>query len=318
MQKISFVIPCYRSENTLTFVIDEIMKVMVELKSYTYEIILVCDASPDNTFSVISELCDKYSDKIKGIDLSRNFGQHSAMMAGFSHCTGDIIVDVDDDGQIPLDELYKMLDKINEGYDIAVGKYDVTSNNIFRRLGTKINDVMANFLIGKPKDIEFTSFVVMRKYVVDEILKYKNKYPYLAGLMLQSTNKIVNVPVAHRERKAGQSGYSLKKLLSLWLNGFTAFSVKPLRIATVLGVICAFIGFVFGVYVIVSKIIHPEMVAGYSSTMAVLLFIGGMIMLMLGMIGEYIGRIYISINNSPQYVIREKINIDDEDIKHVR
>lgn len=131
--------------------------------------------------------------------------------------------------------------------------------------------------------------------------------------MLRTTSKIYNVEMEERERAAGVGHYTFIKSLKLWLNGFTAFSVKPLRISTVLGAICALIGFVFGTVTIINKLIHPEMQAGYSSTMAVLLFIGGMIMMMLGMIGEYIGRIYICINNSPQYVIRETVNIDKEE-----
>ena len=142
--------------------------------------------------------------------------------------------------------------------------------------------------------------------------KYDKPFPYLSGLLLRTTSKICNVDMIERERAAGVGHYTFIKSLKLWLNGFTAFSVKPLRISTVLGAICALIGFVFGIITVVNKLLHPEMQAGYSSTMAVILFIGGMIMMMLGMIGEYIGRIYICINNSPQYVIRNTINISPD------
>ena len=131
----------------------------------------------------------------------------------------------------------------------------------------------------------------------------------MIGLVLRSTGNIANVSVNHRERESGASGYTVKKLLGLWLNGFTAFSVKPLRIATGIGAFSAVVGFLYGIYTIVKRMINPDVPMGFSSTMAAIVFFGGMIMLMLGLIGEYIGRIYISLNNSPQYVIREKINI---------
>ena len=148
------------------------------------------------------------------------------------------------------------------------------------------------------------------------MIRYENSYPYVIGLVLRSTKSITNVVVNHRDREEGSSGYTLKKLLGLWFNGFTAFSVKPLRIATAIGSICAAIGFLYGIYTVIKKIfINPDVPMGFSSTMAAIVFFGGMIMLMLGLIGEYIGRIYISLNNSPQYVIREKIGAPEEDAK---
>lgn len=307
--KISFVIPCFRSALTIENVVEEIISVMVRINISEYEIILVNDSSPDNVIDKIKMLCEKYS-FIKGIELSRNFGQHSAMMAGFAYAKGDIIIDMDDDGQLPAEDIPRFLDKLNEGYDIVIGKYPKKKHSLFRNFGTIINDFMANVLINKPKDIFFSSYVAMRAYVVGEMLRYNNPYPYLAGLMLRSTNRITNIDVTHKERVKGKSGYTLLKLLSLWMNGFTAFSVKPLRLATFTGVICATIGFIFGIYTVIHKLVNPSTSAGWSSIMAVLLFIGGTVMLMLGLIGEYIGRIYICLNNSPQYVIRETVNIE--------
>jgi undecaprenyl-phosphate 4-deoxy-4-formamido-L-arabinose transferase len=175
-------------------------------------------------------------------------------------------------------------------------------------MGSLINDVMAEQLINKPKNLKTTSYFVAKRFVINEIIKYKNPYPYIIGLVLRTTNNITNVAVVHRERMHGISGYNLKRLYSLWLNGFTAFSIKPLRIATLLGVICACFGFLYGSYTVVNKIINPATPAGYSSLMSALLFIGGMLMLILGLIGEYIGRVYISLNSSPQYVIRKKVS----------
>lgn len=312
MKKLSFVIPCYNSSGTLTFVVAEIKEILGKLSDYDYEIILVNDASPDmgKTMNVIRDICscDK---KIKAINLAKNFGQHSAMMAGYAVATGDIVIDLDDDGQLPVDALPEMLNKINDGYDIVVGDFVEKNDSFFRSFGTSINDAMSNVLINKPKDIHFTSFVVMRRFVVEEILRYKNAYPYLAGLMLRASDKIINVPISKRDRVSGKSGYSFSKLLKLWLNGFTAFSVKPLRMATLTGILFAFIGFLYVIYIVIHKINNPQVALGWSSMMATQLIIGGIILFMLGMIGEYIGRIYISINNSPQYVIRETINLEE-------
>lgn len=304
MKKLSFVIPCYGSELTLEEVIRELIDTVHNKSEYEYEIILVNDCSPDNVSKKISLLCQKYNNIIS-IDLARNFGQHAALMAGYSYCTGEIVISLDDDGQTPIDEVFSLIDKLGEGYDVVYGSFNEKKHNSFRNFGSHINDLMAEVLIDKPKDLKVSSYFVARKFIIDEILKYKNSYPYILGLILRSTRNICDVQVNHRRRIHGTSGYSFKKLLSLWLNGFTAFSVKPLRSATIIGFICALIGFLFGSYTVIHKLLNPSTPAGYSSLMAVILFIGGMIMLMLGLIGEYIGRIYISINNSPQYVIRE-------------
>lgn len=308
LRKLSFVIPCYRSEHTLTGVVQEIITTVKTRSEYTYEIILVSDHSPDNVFQVIKELARENS-KIKGIELTKNFGQHSGLMAGYRQCTGDIVISMDDDGQTPANELFSLVDKLDKGYDVVYASYSSIQQNSFRVWGSHVNRFMMEKLLGKPNDLETTSYFACKNYIIEEIIRYQNAFPYISGLVLRTTNSISNVQVCHRERAEGTSGYNLKKLLSLWMNGFTAFSVKPLRIATYTGVICAFAGFVYGVYAIINKLLNPSIPAGWSSTMAVLLFIGGMIMLILGLIGEYIGRIYICINDSPQFVVKETVNI---------
>ena len=310
MKKISFIIPCYGSEKTIAEVVAEIKATIRTREGYDYEIVLVADASPDNVYEVIHKLAleDK---KIKGINLAKNFGQHSALMTGFNIATGDIMVILDDDGQTPANEMFILIDEIEKGSDLVFAKYYKKKHNIFRNMGSKLNDLMASSLIGKPKGLSIMSYFACKKFVIDEAVKYKNSYPYIYGLLLRSTNKVSNVLIHHREREEGGSTYTFKKLVSLWMNGFTAFSVKPLRIATFSGMAVALIGFIFAMYVVVEKIIHPDQPIGYPSLMAVLLFIGGVLMLMLGIIGEYIGRIYITLNNSPQYVVREAINVEE-------
>lgn len=304
--KISFVIPCYKSEKTISNVVEEIINTVTS-HGDEYEIVMVSDNSPDNVYNVIKKMCAADL-RLKGAELSKNFGQHSALMASYSMCTGDIIISVDDDGQIPICNTYDLIEKISEGYDVVYAKYEDNKYNIFRRFGSKINSLMMETLINKPKEITVTSFFAAKRYVIDEMLKYKNAYPFVMGLVFRTTNKIANVHVKHRNRINGKSGYTFTKLISLWMNGFTAFSVKPLRLATIIGCLCAFVGFVVGIIMIVRKLINPDIAAGYTSLIAVMLFLGGLTMLMLGLIGEYIGRIYISLNNSPQYVIRDSIN----------
>ncbi len=310
MEKVSFLIPCYRSALTLEKVTEEIRTTMETMADkYTYEIILVNDCSPDDTFEVIRRIVESHQNVI-GVNLARNFGQHSALMAGFRYCSGDITVCLDDDGQTPADEVGKLLAKIEEGYDAVYAKYEHKKHSLFRNMGTVMNEEMARFLLGKPKELYVSSYFAVKKFVVAEMLRYENPYPYVIGLVLRATKKITNVNVNHRQREVGTSGYTFSKLLGLWLNGFTAFSVKPLRIATMLGGTFAFLGFIYGIYTIIKKLVNPIAPMGWSSTMAALMFIGGFMMLMQGLVGEYIGRIYISMNNAPQFVIREVIGYD--------
>jgi len=309
MKKISFVIPCYRSEKTLPQVVAEIEKKMSGMKTYQYDIFLVNDSSPDNTFSVIRQLCREH-DNIKGIDFAKNFGQHSALMAGLRYSDGDYVVCLDDDGQTPADEVDKLLGRLEEGFDAVYARYDHKQHSAFRNLGSKVNERMTRMMLGKPPELYVSSYFAVKRFVVEDMIRYENSYPYVIGLVLRATRNITNVSVTHRERQEGASGYTLKKLVGLWFNGFTAFSVKPLRIATGIGACSAGVGFLYGIYTIIKRLVNPEVPMGFSSMMSALVFFGGMIMLMLGLIGEYVGRIYISLNNSPQYVIREKINID--------
>ncbi len=304
--KISVIIPCYGSEKTIKSVVDEVITTL-QTRDNEYEIILVNDCSPDNVWEKIVEL-SKNSNCVKGICFPKNFGQHSALMAGYRSSTGDVVVSLDDDGQTPADEIYKLIDKLIEGYDVVYATYDNKQHNTFRNLGSKVNDWMCEVLLGKPKGLMVTSYFAMKRFVVDEICRYRNPYTYVIGLVFRTTKNIGTVSVIHRARTQGNSGYTLTKLLGLWMNGFTAFSVKPLRIATMSGVVFAFFGFLYVIYILFNKVTNPEVPVGWSSTIAAVMIVGGIILCMLGMIGEYLGRMYISINDAPQYVIKEQTN----------
>lgn len=307
--KISYVIPCYHSDQSLGDVINGIISQQALHKKDTYEIILVNDNPADATWDVICDLAGQHKE-ITGISMAKNSGQHSALMAGIRQAQGDVVVLLDDDGQTPPDQTYKLIDGLDENTDVVYGDYpeDKFASG-FRHLGSSINDWMARWLLHKPKGLYLSSFIAMKSYIAKEITSYTGPFPYVDGLILRSTTQIRNIDVEHKKREHGQSGYSIKKLLQLWLNGFTAFSVKPLRIAAVSGSCFTLIGFILAILVILQKMLLKDSIdAGWSSLMCVLLVIGGLIMMSLGLIGEYLGRIYMSLNNSPQYVIKEIIN----------
>lgn len=311
MQKISYVIPCYRSEHTLEQVVAEVTATMGTLPQYDYEVVLVNDCSPDGTLGVIRRLVAADS-HVQGVDLARNFGQHAALMAGFHQCTGDVIVCLDDDGQTPANEVGKLLEQIDAGYDVVYARYDNKRQAGWRNLGSWVNSKMTEIMLGKPPELVVNSYFAARRFVVDEMLRYEHCYPYVIGLVLRTTKNICNVPVHHRAREEGRSGYTLGKLLGLWMNGFTSFSVKPLRIATYFGTLSAAAGFLYLIYIVINHYTRHTAPLGWASTTALLLVLGGAILIVLGLIGEYVGRIYMCANAAPQYVAREYLRHEEE------
>ena len=312
MKLVSFVIPCYRSEHTIAGVVEEINRAMAALPQYDHEIVLVNDCSPDGTFAVLERLA-RQDGRVCAVDLAKNFGQHAAIMAGLSHTRGDFVVCLDDDGQTPADEVGKLLSKLEEGYDVVYASYEHKQHSKFRNWGTRINNKMTEIMLGKPKDLAIPSYLAAKRFIIDEMLNYKHCFPYVDGLVLRSTRKLCNVPVNHRQRQEGESGYTIGKLLSLWMNGFTSFSVKPLRLATYAGVITAMLGFIYAIYIIIKHFVDSSVPVGWSSTMALQLVLGGIILVVLGLVGEYIGRIYMCINASPQFVEREIVKKEKQE-----
>lgn len=307
---ISFVIPCYCAQDTIESVIQEILEEVAKQEQYGYEIILVNDFSTDHTSAVLKNL-EQDNHNIVVVELAKNFGQPAAILAGFQKVTGDYVVCMDDDGQMPVESVFDLIHAMEEGADVVFGRYDSPKQNTLRNLGSRVNVWMSEILLSKPKDLYISSFWAARRYVIDELVRYDSSYPYMAGLLLRTTRNMVNIPVVHRPRESGSSGYTFFKLLNLWLNGFTAFSVKPLRFATFCGLFCAIIGFIFSIVMVIRKLLNPAILIGYASTITVILFIGGILMMLLGLVGEYVGRIYISINKAPQYVVRSVIDHRD-------
>lgn len=304
MKKVSVVIPCYNSEKTITSVVEEIVDVVTD--KLDYEIILVNDGSTVELWDKIKELVDKYPDRIKGVRLAKNFGQHSALMAGYREAKGDVVVQMDDDGQSNPKGIFTLLKKLEEGYDAVFSRYPKAKKTKFRYIGSEINRRMCISLINMPSDLRPMSFAVYRRYLVDEMIKYDKPYPYVGGLVFRSTSNICDVEIEHRERLVGKSNYNIRKLYKLWLNGFTAFSVKPLEIASLSGFGIAVCGILYAITIIIKRLCGSPVLEGWSSLVALTLILNGFLLTMLGLVGEYIGRIYICLNNAPQYVIGEK------------
>jgi undecaprenyl-phosphate 4-deoxy-4-formamido-L-arabinose transferase len=278
---VSICIPCYRSAQTLPAVVAEIRQVFATHEGYDYQIVLVNDGSPDNTFQVIRKLCQE-DDHIIGVDLSRNYGQASAKMAALPYATGDAIVYMDDDGQHPAEGIFPLLEKIDEGYDIVYARFPQKHHSWFKRITSRLYQKVSEWIGNKPKGIAVSSFTAWSRIAADAVMRYQSPFP-AAGLYLNKiTTRIANVDVEHRDRLAGESGYSLKKLLGLTVTALTNFSIIPLRIASFVGTACAVVGFIAGIAVVIRKLINPHISAGYSSIISVILFIGGIIMMILG------------------------------------
>ena len=362
MKKLSVVIPVYNSQYSIENVVNRVAEVIAYLEDISsYEIILVNDASNDNSLEVCKEVCSK-NKNIKLIALSKNFGQHNALMAGFGYVSGDYTVAIDDDLEKSPEDIKLLKNELEtNSYDVVYGIPSQKESSIYRKMVTYLNEIMATSLINKPKGIRTSSFFIAKKFVINEMLKYDNAFPYIHGLIFRVTRNIGNISVVNNKREIGKSNYTLSKLISLWFNGFTNYSVKPLRISALLGTIFAVTSFLYMVYIIIDKkiilflhkmlitairdeiagrfrdvgeyvrvgshvapapehiniiidkIINTQRQLGWTSLMAVVMFFGGVQLISLGLVGEYIGRIFLCINKTPQYVIRETYNLGNKE-----
>ena len=304
----SIIIHVFNGEESIAQVCQKIDSVFKSLQN-KYEVVLINDCSCDNSWRILQQL-NQDNPHIKIINLMRNFGEHNAVIAGLNHCSGDFAVIMDDDGQTPPDELPKLINKIREGYDVVFAKYPAKKHSLLRNIGSKINDLAASLLLKKPKNLYLCSFKIINRALIDEIIKYSGPYPYIDGLIFRSTRNIGVVEVEHKERKQGKSGYTFKKLFSLWLNMFTNFSILPLRIATLMGLFFALVGFVFAIFFVVDKLLNPETPLGWASLIVTVIFFAGIQLVVLGMIGEYLGRLFLSVNKTPQFIISELRGFD--------
>lgn len=300
---LSIVVPVYRSAQILPQLVEQIHAEMCkEGLSDSFELLLVNDASPDNSWHIIRSLAAEHP-FIRGISLRRNFGQHNAIMAGLNHVRGDFVVLMDDDLQHPPHAIGNMVHALAEGYDVCYTNYVNRQHALWKKLGSRFNDWVATRLLGKPKGLYLSSFKGLRKEVAQEVVKYDGPYAYVDGLILDVTRSITTIDIEHQERHEGEGNYNLSRSISLWMKMATSFSVLPLRLATYAGFALAALSLAMIVFIVVQKMLHPEFPRGWASLIATILFIGGIQTLCIGMIGEYLGRAYLKLNRKPQYVV---------------
>lgn len=319
--KVSVVIPCYRSAQTIGRVVA-MTRDELRAAGFDYEFVLVNDGSPDDgaTFRAIRGLCEE-DPAVKGIDLIRNFGQHGAIMAGLNHTCGDLVLLMDDDMQTHPSQVPLLLDKIFEGWDVVFARYDNgIQESLFRRLGSAFAEWTSHVLTGAPKDIYASSFFVMRDYVRDQMVSYTGPYPYIEGLVFRATRRVCDVPVRHFEREVGTSGYTLRALVRLW-TAILGLSVVPLRLAIAVGGAMSLAGLVFAVVIVIQKLAGIVTQDGWASLMATVLVCFGLVLLFLGLIGEYLGRLSLTVSAQPQYEVRSALNVPggvDQDARFAR
>jgi len=305
--KYSIVIPCYKSSHTIRDVVEGTISELNRLNKTPFEFILVDDCSPDEgeTARTLISLSDEY-DFITAVELAHNTGQHNAIIAGLHYAEGDVIILMDDDMQTHPSQLGTLLDALDDRHDVVYGYYPDKKHSGFRNFGSWFTHMSVRILIGKPKDMKTSSFVVMRKYVRDNIIQYPAPYTQMQGLILRTVaaDKIVSVPIQHFDRAYGESGYTLKKLLSLWSN-ISGFSIVPLQLAKRAGVFISAVGLLGIIILLIRKLVSSTKILGWTSTMMTIIFFSGVILLTLGLVGEYVGRMFLTMGNYPQFVVRE-------------
>lgn len=307
--KLSICIPVYNGADTIGKLVDKLQETFAD---QNFEIVMANDGSRDNSSAVCQSIVKKYNN-VRFVDLRRNYGEHNAVMCTLNYCTGDYAAIIDDDLQNPPEEILKLVEEAEKGYDVVYAKYHKKKHSFFRNLGSKINDILATWLIGKPKNLYLCSFKLINRDLINEIIKYKGPFPYIDGLILRATNSYSSVFVEHKSREAGKSNYTLGKLIHLCLSMFVNFSIKPMRFMMGFGSVVMLLSVVLAIYFIIDKILHPEIASGWTSLVSLILFFGGMQTVFLGLIGEYIGKNYLDQNGTPQFVVKKTYGIAENE-----
>ncbi|RXK53210.1 glycosyltransferase [Oleiharenicola lentus] len=299
---LSFVVPLYHSADTITSVVRDIEALSVD---GGHELILVNDGSRDRTAAVCRELLATARIPIIFVSHARNFGEHNAVLTGYRHARGEFVVNLDDDGQNPPAEALRLWQhaKANK-LDVVYGHYADKRHSLWRNFGSWLTNRLTDWLLDKPRGFYLSSFRCVSGFVAGKVAEHQGPFPYVDGLILQVTQDIGAVEVRHAERAAGQSGYNLRRLLRLWVSTFVNFSIMPLRLATLLGLIMAAAG-LFGLAVVFYlRLTGKGPDYGWGTLMGALLVFSGAQLVMLGLIGEYLGRMFLTVNNRPQSVVR--------------
>ena len=301
--ELSLVIPVYNGSRTIGPLVEQTAKIF---GSTSFEIVLVNDGSADDSETVCAQLAEKFPQSVTFVHLSRNFGEHSAVLAGFTQARGRYVAVLDDDGQNPPEEVIRMLDELKrKNYDVVYGHYIEKKHSWFRNLGSRFNDRIATLMLHKPKDLYLSSFKVMNRFLVNEIVKYRGPYPYTDGLIYRVTRNIGQIPVEHRASQSGQSRYTLRRLVRLWLNMFLNFSIQPLRISVYVGLLASCLSIVALVAILIDKLwITKNVTVGIPTVLGSVVFFAGIQLMILGLVGEYLGRLYLDHTGTPQYVVR--------------
>ena len=308
----SFVIPCYNSSESIRHVVELTMEEMEKMNRREFEFVLVNDySSSTKTMPVLKKLAEEYP-CVTVLNLAKNAGQHNAIMAGLNYAKGDILIGMDDDMQTHPSQLPYLFEELEKGYDIVYGYYPEKKHSAFRNFGSWVNYISVRILIGKPKELKTSSYWVARKFVRDSVIEYQAPYAYIQGLFLRTTRNISCIPIQHFQREEGESNYTFKRLLKLWSN-IIGFSITPLRLTEYCGFGLSLLSIIAAVVVLIRKILNPAMALGWSSLMIVICFFSGIQLMFLGLIGEYIGRMFLGLNRQPQYVIREVIRQESEE-----
>ena len=259
----------------------------------------------------VKKLAEEYP-CVTVLNLAKNAGQHNAIMAGLNYAKGDILIGMDDDMQTHPSQLPYLFEELEKGYDIVYGYYPEKKHSAFRNFGSWVNYISVRILIGKPKELKTSSYWVARKFVRDSVIEYQAPYAYIQGLFLRTTRNISCIPIQHFQREEGESNYTFKRLLKLWSN-IIGFSITPLRLTEYCGFGLSLLSIIAAVVVLIRKILNPAMALGWPSLMIVICFFSGIQLMFLGLIGEYIGRMFLGLNRQPQYVIREVIRQESEE-----
>jgi glycosyltransferase involved in cell wall biosynthesis len=302
----SIIIPVYNSEKTLEELISRIERIFNEM-SLSVEIIMIDDGSSDKSWDLLKKF-HLVNPKIKIIHLIRNFGQHNALLAGFSICTGKFIITLDDDLQHPPEEIPKLISRINDGYFVVYGKYPPSNSNFIENFLSQFYQKLVHKILAIPNNLFISSFVIYRREVVQNIIAIKSSYPFLPAMTIKSVplNKISNTDVVHYRRMTGTSNYGLMKYLKYSLNLIINYSSLPLVFLASFGFLLSIISICFGFWIIFQRLVDPTYgIMGWNSLMAALCFLGGAILMSMGIIGEYLRRILAETSYGQQYVIGE-------------